>query len=142
MAGKTNTEVLIAGKVYCLSGYESEEFLQKIASYINSKIQESSAMEGYSKLSAEMRSVLLELNIAEDLFKAKAKVEAVEQTIEEKEKALYDLKHELISTQLKLEELEKSYKDLEHENKELQLTKARLETSLEDVLFGKQAKSE
>lgn len=138
MSGKTNTEVLIAGKVYCLSGYESEEFLQKIASYINNKIAESAAMEGYNKLSQDMKSTLIELNIAEDLFKAKKKVETLEQTLEEKEKALYDLKHELISTQLKIEELEKSYKDMEKENKELQLTKARLETSLEDVLFGKQ----
>lgn len=138
MSGKTNTEVLIAGKVYCLSGYESEEFLQKIASYINNKINESAAMEGYNKLSQDMKSTLIELNIAEDLFKAKKKVETLEQTLEEKEKALYDLKHELISTQLKIEELEKTYKDMEKENKELQLTKARLETSLEDVLFGKQ----
>ena len=95
-------------------------------------------MEGYNKLSQDMKSTLIELNIAEDLFKAKKKVETLEQTLEEKEKALYDLKHELISTQLKIEELEKSYKDMEKENKELQLTKARLETSLEDVLFGKQ----
>ena len=35
MSAKTNAEVVIGGKVYTLSGFESEEYLQKIASYIN-----------------------------------------------------------------------------------------------------------
>jgi len=137
MATKVTTEVLIAGKVYTIGGYESEEFYQRIASYINSKINESAETEGYNKLPTDMKATLLQLNIAEDLFKAKKKVENLEAGLDEKEKALYDLKHELISTQLKLEETEKSLKDMEAENKELQLNKARLETSLEDVLFGK-----
>ena len=38
MAIKTDTEVIIAGKVFTLSGNESEEYLQKVASYINNKI--------------------------------------------------------------------------------------------------------
>ena len=40
MSAKTNAEVVIGGKVYTLSGFESEEYLQKIASYINTKISE------------------------------------------------------------------------------------------------------
>ena len=40
MAAKTDTEVIIGGKVFTLSGYESEEYLQKVASYINNKIAE------------------------------------------------------------------------------------------------------
>ena len=38
MSSKTDTEVIIGGKVFTLSGYESEEYLQKVASYINNKI--------------------------------------------------------------------------------------------------------
>ncbi len=138
MSSKVTTEVLIAGKVYTLSGYETEEFFQKIASYVNSKMAEAAEMEGYNKLPTDMKATMIELNIAEDLFKAKKKVESLELNLEEKEKALYNLKHELISTQLKLEEVEKTVKDLENDNKELQLNKARLEASLEDVLFGKE----
>ena len=33
MSSKTDTEVIIGGKVFTLSGYESEEYLQKVASY-------------------------------------------------------------------------------------------------------------
>ena len=38
MAAKTSAEVVIDGKVYTLSGYEGEEYLQKVAAYINNKI--------------------------------------------------------------------------------------------------------
>ena len=38
MSSKNNTEVIIDGKIYTLSGYESEEYLQKVAGYINNKI--------------------------------------------------------------------------------------------------------
>ena len=40
MSPKTDTEVLIGGKVFTLSGYESEDYMQKIASYINNKMTE------------------------------------------------------------------------------------------------------
>lgn len=39
MISKNIAEVLIGGKIVKLSGYESAEYLQKIASYINGKIQ-------------------------------------------------------------------------------------------------------
>ena len=38
-SAKHYTEVLIGGKVYTLSGYEGEEYLQKIALYIDNKIK-------------------------------------------------------------------------------------------------------
>ena len=38
MTAKKSAEVIIDGKVYTLSGYEEEGYLQKVASYINNKI--------------------------------------------------------------------------------------------------------
>ena len=43
MASKTDTEVIIGGRVFTLCGYESEEYLQKVASYINNKLVEYTA---------------------------------------------------------------------------------------------------
>ena len=40
MAVKNTTQVLIGGKIITLSGYESEEYLQKVASYMNNKMTE------------------------------------------------------------------------------------------------------
>ena len=48
MAEKTSAEVVIGGKVYTLSGYESEEYLQKVAVYINGKLNEFDSIEAVS----------------------------------------------------------------------------------------------
>ncbi|MEG0806485.1 MAG: cell division protein ZapA [Lachnospiraceae bacterium] len=117
MSVKTSAEVLIGGKIYTLSGYESEEYLHKVASYMNSKISELDAIEESRHLPADMKSTLLELNIADDYFKAKARAETLEQDMEANESEVYDLKHELISLQIKLDTLEAAKKELEYEKK-------------------------
>ena len=131
MSAKTNAEVVIDGKVYTLSGYENEEYLQKVAAYINNKIAEFDDMDEYKHLPGK----LIELNIADDYFKAKALVEKLEGDIENKDKEIYDLKHDLISNQVKTENAEASMKELEAQNKELLLNKARLEATLEESLL-------
>ncbi len=110
MATKNDTEVIIGGKVITLSGYESEEYLQKVATYINNKILEYNKIESYRRQPLEMQSILLQLNIADDYFKAKKLIESLEEEIETKDKELYDLKHELIASQIKLESKEKMIK--------------------------------
>ena len=137
MSEKASAEVIIGGKVYTLSGYEGEEYLQRVATYINSKINEFDSMEGFRRFPVDMKATLIQLNIADDYFKAKAQVEKLEKDIELKDREIYDLKHDLISNQIKSESDEKSRKELEAENRELLLNKARLEASLEDALLGK-----
>ena len=89
MSAKTSAEVVIDGKVYTLSGYEGEEYLQKVAAYINNKIVEFDTIEDYKHLPMNMKGTLIQLNIADDYFKAKAQVEKLERDIELKEKELY-----------------------------------------------------
>ncbi len=113
MASKTDTEVIIGGKVFTLSGYESEEYLQKVASYINNKIAEYNKIDGFKRQPIDTQNVLLQLNIADDYFKSKKQIELMEEQLSEKEKELYDLKHELIATQMKLENTEKNGKNLQ-----------------------------
>lgn len=137
MSEKTNAEVIIGGKVYTLSGYEGEEYLQKVAAYINNKINEFDSIEGYRRFPSDMKATLMQLNIADDYFKAKNQVEKLEHEIELKDKEIYNLKHDLISNQIKTETDEKEMKKLEAENRELLLNKARLEATLEDSLLGK-----
>ena len=62
MSSKNTTEVIIGGKVFTLGGYESEEYLQKIASYINNKLAEFTKDDGFRRQSAEVRSNLMYLN--------------------------------------------------------------------------------
>ena len=137
MSAKTNAEVVIDGKVYTLCGYEEPEYLQKVAAYINSKINEIDTLEGSRYLPANTKSVMIQLNIADDYFKAKSQVEKLERDIELKDKELYDLKHDLISNQIKTEGTDERIKELEAENRELLLNKVRLEAALEDALLNK-----
>ena len=131
MSSKASTQVVIGGKVYTLSGYEEEEYLQKVAAYLNNKIDEFSALENYHTMSGDMKAILMELNVADDYFKAKTQVERLEEELEQKEKQIYDLKHELVSNQLKIEENANAYKALEKENKELLLANTKMEAALE-----------
>lgn len=140
MSAKTSAEVVIDGKVYTLSGYEGEEYLQKVAGYINGKITEYDTLEDYRHLPLNMKSTLIQLNIADDYFKAKAQVEKLERDLELKDKEIYDLKHDLISNQIKTETAEAAMKELEAENRELLLNKARLEATLEENLLDGKTK--
>ena len=139
MSAKTSAEVVIDGKVYTLSGYEGTEYLQKVAGYINDKIAEFDSLEDYRHFPLIMKATLVQLNIADDYFKAKSQVEKLERDLELKEKEIYDLKHDLIANQIKTETAEASLKDLEAQNRELLLNKARLEATLEDSLLDKKS---
>ena len=139
MSAKTSAEVVIDGKVYKLSGYEGTEYLQKVAGYINDKIAEFDSLEDYRHFPLNMQATLVQLNIANDYFKAKSQVEKLERDLELKEKEIYDLKHDLIANQIKTETAEASLKDLEAQNRELLLNKARLEATLEDSLLDKKS---
>ena len=130
MSSKNKTEVLIDGKIYTLSGYESEEYLQRVATYINNKLAELKKLDGYARLSQELKSILLELNVADDYFKAKNQVEMVEEELAQKDQELYDLKHELISTQIKLEDAAKELEALKEQTTEYQNQIVKLETEL------------
>ncbi len=132
MSSKNNTEVIIDGKIYTLSGYESEEYLQKVATYINNKIADFKKDETYRRQGLEVQKALLELNIADDYFKAKKQADTLETEIDSKDKQLYDLKHELIATQIKLESASKELENAQKEVGESQKQIIRLETQLKE----------
>ena len=129
-ASRNYTEVIIDGKVFTLSGFESEEYLQKVSNYLNHKIAECSENESYKKQSSDTKSILLALNIADDYFKAKKQIEEMEEEAASKEKELYDLKHELIASQIKLDNTEKSLRTLQQDQQESSRQIVRLETEI------------
>lgn len=130
MSARTDTEVIIGGKVLTLSGNESEEYLQKVASYINNKINEYGKVDSFKRQPMDMQNVLLQLNIADDFFKAKKQISVLEEELQNKEKELYSLKHDLISAQIKLEASEGKIKELQDEANDNAKRIVRLETEL------------
>lgn len=127
MSSKNYIDVVIDGKIYNIGGFESEAYLQKVASYINNMILEFKQNESYRMQKMDMQRILLEINIANDYFKAKKQADLLENDLEIKEKEVYDLKHELIISDAKaetaakeLEEALEKIKDLEKEIIKLQ----------------------
>ena len=134
MSPKTDTEVLIGGKVFTLSGYESEDYMQKIASYINNKMTEYGKLDSFRRQSLDRQSVLLQLNIADDYFKAKKQISILEEELQGKEKELYDLKHELISLKMQIEEAKKAEQEAQDQKNLLDGKVKELEKELDELL--------
>ena len=102
MAKKTETEVLLDGKVYKISGYESVEYMQRVANYINAKERDLKAGADYNKLPDVLKAYLMNLNIADDYFKLKQENEKLKAELEKKERDIYKIKHEAAGLQTKL----------------------------------------
>lgn len=134
MAVKNTAQVIIGGKIITLGGYESEEYFQKVASYMNTKISELSAMPGYSRQPMETKHTLLSLNISDDYFKAKKQVEIYEQDLQQKDQEMYDLKHELVSLRMQIEEAQKQAQMALEQKKLLENRVSDLEKELDEVL--------
>ena len=127
MAVKTDAEVIIGGKVLTLSGYESEEYLQKVASYLNNKMIEYSKLDNFRRQPLDMQNIIMQLNITDDYFKAKKQIQSLEEELASREKEMYDLKHQLIATQMKLENTEKNLKNTQKELNDFEKKVIRLE---------------
>lgn len=136
MSAKNTTQVIIGGKIITLCGYESEEYLQRVAAYLNNKISELSELPGYNRQQVEMKQTLLSLNIADDYFKAKKQAEIFEEDSQLKDKEMYDLKHDLISLQIQNEALKKEIEEAKAERKTLEEENARLASEVDELLKG------
>ncbi len=115
MDSKNYAEVLIDGNVYTLAGTEEKSYFQKVAGYINEKTEKMREQPGFGKQSADYQRVMIELNMADDYFKALDKVSAMEKQKSEMEREIYSLKHELVSTQMKLESALRTLEDFQKE---------------------------
>lgn len=134
MAVKNTAQVVIGGKIITLGGYESEEYFQKVASYMNNKISELSGMPGYSRQPMETKHTLLSLNITDDYFKAKKQAEIYEQDLNQTAQEMYELKHELISLRMQIEEAQKKEKEALDQRSFLEGKVNELEKELEELL--------
>ena len=123
MAKKNTADVLINGKVYTISGYESTAYLQKVATYLNEMEEKVAVTEGYARLTADEKQLLKNMNLADVYFKADAARESLE-----KEKEQKDREHDLIDAKMEKEKLMERIHELE-----AQLEKAQKQTSRQGV---------
>ena len=133
MKKRNDVKVVIGGKQYNMGGYESEEYLQSIASYINAKTDELKQQSGFPKLDSDIVNVLLQINIADDYFKLKRMQEETDRDYNEKQKENVDLKREIIGLQAKLETYEQENRVMKEENLDLQKRLIRMEAEIEEL---------
>lgn len=115
MTQKNESKVLIGGNVYTLSGDESEEYLQRVALYMNKKMDEVRNSENGKKLNTRLQSVLLAINIADDYFKMKTESEdhnSIEENLQEK---VDSLKLQIAESDSLITSKEKKIGELENE---------------------------
>lgn len=130
MKDKNDVEVLIDGRKYTISGFESEEYLQQIATYINHKFADFRKKEFYARMGLDLRSILLAINIADDYYKAKKKASEFRTENETKDKAILDMKHEIIDLKETVRKLESEKKKMTTSLEQAEKKKIELETRL------------
>ncbi len=156
MGTKKSTVVVIDKKEYNLSGFEEEEYLQRVAAYINQKLTELNQQDSYKRIPQDMKNLMLNLNLADDYFKAKELAGNSTDKFSELEKEIFDLKHQMVEAQLQLddsnakiaeansrlelvktqnEQMQAQIEQLESEKRELEQKNERLTADLEEVLL-------
>ena len=133
MKKRNDVKVVIGGKQYNMGGYESEEYLQSIAAYTNSKTDELKQQGAFPKLDSDIVNILLQINIADDYFKLKRSQEEIDREYTEKQKENVDLKREIIGLQAKLETYEQESRAMKEENLELQKRLIRMEAEVDEL---------
>lgn len=128
MTDKNKTKVLIDGQVYTLSGQESEEYIQKVALYINNKLDELKKSDNGQKMNTRLLNVLLALNIADELFKEKDKATSIDTIIAQRDKKIHELRAEAAEAE---EERENLLAKIAHLEKEVTDCKKELDEYIE-----------
>lgn len=131
MDKKTDVEVIINNKKYVICGYESPDYLEQIAIYINKKISALKAEEWYNRIDTDLKNVLLEVNLTDDYFKAEQKIRELESDRTQSNEDLFDLKHDAVKRQTELELLQHKIEDLEEKYQEAQKTIIELTAKLD-----------
>ena len=126
MDGLNKVEVVISGEVFTLVASEEAEYILKLARYIDKKTGELKGSKSSANINPATRSLLIAINIADDLFKETERGErldvsnkALSREVEEEKKLNGDLSSEIIK--------------LTMENRDLRDRIAKLENRLDDT---------
>ena len=107
MAEKNYAEVVIGGKVITIGGKQDEEYLHKVAAYLNGKTDALRKKGAFRGMDLETRSILTQLNVCDDYFAAQQKLEDSEKHVADLQEQVFQLKHDLAAVQMKKENIEK-----------------------------------
>lgn len=86
---KIRTTVHIAGKDYAISSYDSEEYVQSVAAWVDRRMHE---LHQATKLPGGQLAVLTAVNAADDMMKSREEIRRLKQQLAEAQKEIERLK--------------------------------------------------
>ena len=86
-------QVKIYGKEYTLRGYESKEYIQSVAHYVDKKMVEIS--KNSMRMNVGVTSVLTAVNIADEYFKLQQSISEIKDELKKKTSELESYKDEI-----------------------------------------------
>ena len=125
MENKNKIEVRILGKDYVVKGLETDEYIQRVALYIDKKMNEVSKTD--HRLNTALVAVLTAINVADDYFKS---IDSFKELQEEFKGKTDDLEKTKAGLKEALEEISTLREKLTEQQFELVKTK----TELKDLL--------
>jgi cell division protein ZapA len=130
---KNRTIVRIAGREYSLISNDSDEYMQKVALFVNKRMAETYKYN--NKLSTMMIAVLASLNIADELLKKEDHINDLNNQL----KASIDELNRLKSENEEIKRVNKSITDYD-ENIKLELARkqAEIETIRNDLIVNRE----
>jgi cell division protein ZapA len=124
LSERNKVTVRIAGNEYVICGTESPEYIQKVALFVDRKLQE--IMKRNHTLSTSMASVLTAVNIADESLKTS-------ESLQEKELELSDLKRQNEELVQENEQLTADYSRARERESKLHLELARKEAEINEM---------
>lgn len=113
---KNRVEVVIDGQIITLVSDEQEEYMQKVALYIDKKLSEIRSSKSNKPVSEHLRTLLISVNIADDYFKAVEKRQSLEDTHEAYIQEMGRMQEENIMITEKLHELQAKLNHVEDQH--------------------------
>lgn len=106
MAVKNRVKITVDGKSFTLVGYESEEHMEKVASYIDKKIKELRENSVTISMDANLAYILTSLNVGDDYFKRLELIQNLETEKKEVDKRLEEALLQQKKAERRVKELE------------------------------------
>jgi len=125
LENKNKIEVRILGKDYVVKGLESDEYIQRVALYIDKKMNEVSRTD--HRLNTALVAVLTSINVADDYFKS---IDSYKELQEENKMNTDDLE----KTKANMKEALEEVSSLREKLTELQFELVKTKTELKDLL--------
>jgi len=133
MAEKKSIKVTVVGKELMIKGYETEEYMVRVASYINNMRDNYEKIGDFHHTSNDNKYRMLMLNLADDFFKEKQHAEELDSNLKDKINELDEMKHELVNKEVMLDNLRKELEQAQKDNREQEKQLFELQTTMKSM---------